>query len=81
VSTERGLRMFRQTTPFIAGLGVAATALGARGLLHAYQAWRMMPPAIRQFYQGGFEANMSRREAALILGLRCDLGAPSLLVS
>eukprot|EP00959_Pyramimonas_sp_CCMP1952_P152444 3189667-Pyramimonas_sp.AAC.1 len=29
-----------------------------------------MPPTIRAFYSGGFEAVMSRREAALILGVR-----------
>eukprot|EP00240_Pyramimonas_obovata_P010731 CAMPEP_0118932666 /NCGR_PEP_ID=MMETSP1169-20130426/10556_1 /TAXON_ID=36882 /ORGANISM="Pyramimonas obovata, Strain CCMP722" /LENGTH=111 /DNA_ID=CAMNT_0006875359 /DNA_START=83 /DNA_END=418 /DNA_ORIENTATION=+ len=58
------------TTPLVAGLGIAVTAMGTRGLLQAYQAWRLMPPTIRAFYSGGFEAVMTRREAALILGVR-----------
>jgi DnaJ family protein C protein 19 len=59
-----------QATPVVAGIGIAVTAMGARGLLQAYQAWRLMPPTIRAFYVGGFDAVMSRREAALILGVR-----------
>mmetsp|Transcript_38158 Transcript_38158/g.73189 ORF Transcript_38158/g.73189 Transcript_38158/m.73189 type:complete len:113 (+) Transcript_38158:253-591(+) len=58
------------TGPLFAGLGVAAAALAARGSLQMYQAWRMMPPALKNFYNGGFESVMTRREAALILGLR-----------
>mmetsp|Transcript_34781 Transcript_34781/g.48221 ORF Transcript_34781/g.48221 Transcript_34781/m.48221 type:complete len:112 (-) Transcript_34781:154-489(-) len=57
-------------TPIIAGVGVAVAALSARGAMQAYQAWKLAPPAIRAFYNGGFEAAMSRREAALILGIR-----------
>lgn len=63
-----------QTGPLFAGLGVAAAALAARGSLQMYQAWRMMPPALKNFYNGGFESVMTRREAALILGLRYITG-------
>lgn len=46
-------------------LCVSAAALGARYLIRA-----VTTPATRSFYKGGFEAVMTRREAALILGLR-----------
>ena len=59
-----------QTTPLLAGLGVAASALVAQRAATAYAAWRAAPLAMRRFYEGGFEASMSRREAALILGVR-----------
>ena len=59
-----------QTTPLLAGLGVAASALVAQRAATAYAAWRTAPMAMRRFYEGGFEASMSRREAALILGVR-----------
>ena len=36
----------------------------------AIEAWRKAPPRMRQFYEGGFEPEMSRREAARILGVR-----------
>ena len=53
------------------GLSVAAGALVARQALLALNAWRAAPLAARKFYEGGFEAVMSRDEALKILGLRC----------
>ncbi|RKP06896.1 hypothetical protein THASP1DRAFT_31285 [Thamnocephalis sphaerospora] len=57
------------------GVGVAAVALGGRFALRSFQRWQQMPrvanaASLKKFYKGGFDANMSRREAALILGLR-----------
>ena len=49
---------------------MAASALVAQRAATAYAAWRAAPMAMRRFYEGGFEASMSRREAALILGVR-----------
>ena len=49
---------------------MAASALVAQRAATAYAAWRAAPLAMRRFYEGGFEASMSRREAALILGVR-----------
>mmetsp|Transcript_10030 Transcript_10030/g.11704 ORF Transcript_10030/g.11704 Transcript_10030/m.11704 type:complete len:112 (+) Transcript_10030:280-615(+) len=57
-------------TPFLTGVSVAAAAMGARGLMEAYTLWSKMPPRLKNFYQGGFEATMTKREAAKILGLR-----------
>ena len=59
-----------QTTPLVAGLTVAAAALTARSAIQYYQVWKVTP-RLRKFYEGGFEATMDKREAALILGLRC----------
>lgn len=71
-----------QTTPVLVGLSVAAAALIGRSAVQAFHAMRHGP---QQFYkvitvpsrkphsalsQGGFLAEMTRREAALILGLR-----------
>lgn len=56
-------------TPLVAGLGVAAAALTARQLLAAYVRYAASP-ASRGFYRGGFQQEMTRREALLILGLR-----------
>jgi DnaJ family protein C protein 19 len=58
-----------QATPLVAGLGVAAAALTARQLLSAYVRYAASP-ASRGFYRGGFQQEMTRREALLILGLR-----------
>ncbi|KAK9088600.1 hypothetical protein Scep_027682 [Stephania cephalantha] len=55
--------------PLLAGVSVAAAALGSRYLLQAWQAFKARPH-IRRFYYGGFEPVMTRREAALILGVR-----------
>ena len=57
------------------GLGLAATGLGIRV---AVKNWRNMQKLSQitgtspftHYYKGGFETKMSRREAALILGVR-----------
>ncbi|XP_006853369.2 mitochondrial import inner membrane translocase subunit TIM14-3 isoform X2 [Amborella trichopoda] len=58
--------------PLAAGAAVGAAALGARYLIQAWNAFKARPlvPHARRFYEGGFEQVMSRREAALILGVR-----------
>eukprot|EP00879_Flechtneria_rotunda_P002217 GHRR01002403.1.p1 GENE.GHRR01002403.1~~GHRR01002403.1.p1 ORF type:complete len:112 (+),score=33.23 GHRR01002403.1:263-598(+) len=58
------------TTPLVAGLGVAAAALVGREAVKQYIKFRAAPAAARAFYKGGFQPQMTRREAALILGLR-----------
>ncbi|KAM3347838.1 hypothetical protein ACQJBY_021636 [Aegilops geniculata] len=62
-------------TPLIAGLAVAATALAGRYGIQAWQAYKARPivPRMRKFYEGGFQATMTRREAGLILGIRSVL--------
>lgn len=64
-----------QATPLIAGLSVAAAALAGRYGIQAWQAFKARPPTarMRKFYEGGFQPKMTRREAALILGVRCVL--------
>ncbi|XP_011624522.1 mitochondrial import inner membrane translocase subunit TIM14-1 [Amborella trichopoda] len=59
-------------TPFLAGLAVAAAALAGRYGVQAWQAFRARPvaPRMRKFFDGGFQQTMTRREAALILGIR-----------
>ena len=57
-------------TPLVTGLAVAATALAARAVVTTVEAWALAGPRARAFYHGGFEATMTRREAALILGVR-----------
>ncbi|KAF3638084.1 Mitochondrial import inner membrane translocase subunit TIM14, partial [Capsicum baccatum] len=61
-----------QATPLIAGLSVAAAALAGRYGIQAWQAFKARPPTarMRKFYEGGFQPKMTRREAALILGVR-----------
>jgi len=53
----------------VAGLGVAAAAYGLR---LGVQQWAKMAarPAAAAYYKGGFQREMDRKEAALILGLR-----------
>ncbi|PIN26243.1 Molecular chaperone (DnaJ superfamily) [Handroanthus impetiginosus] len=60
------------SSPLIAGLAVAAAALAGRYTLQAWQAFKARPPTatMRKFYEGGFQPKMTRREAALILGVR-----------
>ncbi|KAH9288018.1 hypothetical protein KI387_032135, partial [Taxus chinensis] len=59
-------------TPLAAGFSVAALALGSKYAIEAWQAFRARPvvPRMRKFYEGGFQPAMTRREAALILGVR-----------
>ncbi|XP_030927965.1 mitochondrial import inner membrane translocase subunit TIM14-1-like [Quercus robur] len=58
--------------PFVAGLAVAAAAYAGRYGIVAWQAFKARPPRpkFRKFYDGGFQSTMTRREAALILGVR-----------
>lgn len=58
------------TTPLLAGLGVAAAAFTGRAAIQAFNAFKTAPPRLRQFYKGGFQQEMTRREAAQILGVR-----------
>ncbi|KAG0463486.1 hypothetical protein HPP92_019555 [Vanilla planifolia] len=60
------------STPLVAGLTVAAAAWGGRYLVQAWQALKARPfvPRAKRFYPGGFQPVMTRREAALILGVR-----------
>ncbi|XP_034703515.1 mitochondrial import inner membrane translocase subunit TIM14-1 isoform X1 [Vitis riparia] len=59
-------------TPFLAGLALAAAALAGRYGVQAWQAFKARPPKprIRKYYEGGFQPTMTKREAALILGIR-----------
>ncbi|GAQ83417.1 chaperone DnaJ-domain superfamily protein [Klebsormidium nitens] len=60
------------STPLLAGLGIAVAAYGSKYALEALQRYRARPPVarIRKYYEGGFQPVMTRREAALILGVR-----------
>ncbi|KAL2454623.1 Mitochondrial import inner membrane translocase subunit TIM14-1 [Abeliophyllum distichum] len=60
------------TSPLLAGLAVAAAAYAGRYGIQAWQAFKTRPPTarMRKFYEGGFQPKMTRREAALILGVR-----------
>jgi len=59
-------------TPLIAGLSVAAAAMFGKYSIEAWQAYKARPATarMRKFYEGGFQPVMTRREAALILGVR-----------
>ncbi|KAK6914340.1 hypothetical protein RJ641_021661 [Dillenia turbinata] len=59
-------------TPFLVGLAVASAALAGRYGIQTWQAFKARPPTarVRKFYEGGFQPTMTRREAALILGIR-----------
>lgn len=59
-----------QTTPLLAGLAIGAAAYAGRAALQAFQSFKSTGPRLRSFYKGGFLPEMSRREAALILGVR-----------
>uniref|UniRef100_M1CKQ1 DNAJ protein n=1 Tax=Solanum tuberosum TaxID=4113 RepID=M1CKQ1_SOLTU len=59
------------STPLVVGTTIGAAALGARYLIRAWQTFKAAP-RVRMFYPGGFDRDMTRREAALILGVRCD---------
>ncbi|CAB3408981.1 unnamed protein product [Caenorhabditis bovis] len=58
----------------LAGLGMAAVGFGARYVLRNQAVLKkglekIPGGAFDKYYRGGFEAKMSRREAALILGV------------
>uniref|UniRef100_A0A2C9WA58 J domain-containing protein n=1 Tax=Manihot esculenta TaxID=3983 RepID=A0A2C9WA58_MANES len=59
-------------TPLITGMAIAAAAYAGRCGIQAWQAFKARPPTarMRRFYEGGFQPVMTRREAALILGIR-----------
>ncbi|KAL6142003.1 hypothetical protein ACLB2K_060287 [Fragaria x ananassa] len=57
-------------TALIGGAAVAAAAYAAKHGIRAWQAFKARPPTLRKFYEGGFQPTMTRREAALILGVR-----------
>ncbi|CDY24370.1 BnaA07g02950D [Brassica napus] len=63
---------YTQATPMVAGAAVAAAAIAGRYGIHSWQAFKARPivPRMRMFYEGGFQAALTRREAALILGVR-----------
>ncbi|KAF7822042.1 mitochondrial import inner membrane translocase subunit TIM14-3-like [Senna tora] len=56
----------------VLGTTAAAAALAGRYLIGAWHAFKARPhiPQVRRFYPGGFEKVMTKREAALILGVR-----------
>ncbi|TYZ69044.1 hypothetical protein PybrP1_006579 [[Pythium] brassicae (nom. inval.)] len=66
----------RDSVILLAGLGVAGAAMGAKYALQAFEAYKARPKSevsawkYRNFYDGPFEDKMTRREAALILGVR-----------
>ena len=51
---------------------MAATAMGAKYAIEAWEAFKARPATarLRKFYEGGFQPVMTRREAALIMGVR-----------
>ncbi|KAF6142116.1 hypothetical protein GIB67_037034 [Kingdonia uniflora] len=61
-----------QVEPLVAGVTMAAAAMGSRFMLQAWNAFKARPvlPRLVRFYPGGFQEIMTRREAALILGVR-----------
>ncbi|KAJ6258423.1 hypothetical protein Dda_6463 [Drechslerella dactyloides] len=58
----------------LVGVGVAAAAFMGRVGLQALRKYKAIPGATsgfgKQFYKGGFDSRMNRREASLILSLR-----------
>lgn len=59
----------------VGGMGVAVAAVGARFAVEAFEKYKSRPaserkPVYRGVYAGGFLSEMTRREAALILGVR-----------
>eukprot|EP01006_Ploeotia_vitrea_P043847 TRINITY_DN66784_c5_g1_i6.p1 TRINITY_DN66784_c5_g1~~TRINITY_DN66784_c5_g1_i6.p1 ORF type:complete len:333 (-),score=153.39 TRINITY_DN66784_c5_g1_i6:871-1869(-) len=57
--------------PVLLGLGVAAVALTVRAMVNMSGKGKAASSALsKRFYEGGFEPEMTRREAALILGCR-----------
>lgn len=57
-------------TPVAAGIAVGVAAYAGKALVEMALRMRNAPPKMRQFYKGGFQSEMTRREASLILGIR-----------
>ncbi|XP_065067568.1 mitochondrial import inner membrane translocase subunit TIM14-like [Rhopilema esculentum] len=67
------------TSLIVAGLGVAGAAFGARFLIQAFkkvninaiqqQIPKINASAFSGYYKGGFDVKMTKREAALVLGV------------
>mmetsp|Transcript_11165 Transcript_11165/g.34198 ORF Transcript_11165/g.34198 Transcript_11165/m.34198 type:complete len:112 (+) Transcript_11165:60-395(+) len=59
-------------SPLIAGLAVAGAAMMSRYAVHAYRAMLLRAPKTRvpRQFAGGFESDMTRKEALRILNLR-----------
>eukprot|EP00884_Botryococcus_braunii_P013022 jgi/Botrbrau1/21720/Bobra.43_1s0114.1 len=57
------------TTPIIAGLAVGVAAYAGKAAVEFATKLRSSP-RMRQFYKGGFLPEMTKREAAQILGIR-----------
>eukprot|EP00699_Malawimonas_sp_californiana_P000425 EC713585.1.p1 GENE.EC713585.1~~EC713585.1.p1 ORF type:complete len:113 (+),score=16.69 EC713585.1:29-367(+) len=60
-------------TPFIIGVGAAGVALVARFGIKAFKSLKGAGGGAgkpKQFYPGGFDQQMNRKEARLILGLK-----------
>ena len=51
-------------------MAVGAAAYAARFAYEAFHGWKAAGPRMRQFYKGGFLPEMTKREAAQILGVR-----------
>lgn len=68
-------RRTSMTSLMVAGVAITGTALLARILMRAATQMKnnasKLPktPLLTSYYKGGFESKMSRREAALILGI------------
>ncbi|KAJ7295310.1 hypothetical protein O6H91_04G019400 [Diphasiastrum complanatum] len=60
------------TNPLLGGAAIAVVALAGKYGIEAWRAFKARPvvPRMRRFYEGGFQPTMTRREAALILGVR-----------
>ncbi|KAI8927455.1 hypothetical protein BC831DRAFT_452417 [Entophlyctis helioformis] len=61
-------------TAILVGAGIAAAAIAGRAAIRAFKATSVGGPSLhgpggKAFLRGGFEPTMSRREAALILGV------------
>ncbi|CAG7890616.1 unnamed protein product [Brassica rapa] len=69
--------ILKKVAPILAGVAVAAAAYAGKYGIEAWQAFKARPPRpkLRKFYEGGFQAAMTRREAALILGVRESVAA------
>lgn len=75
--TPPNMHQVREYHPVVIGAGVAVAALGLGYAVDAASAWKAKRDARpkgatlgKNFYKGAFEPKMTRREAALILGVR-----------